>query len=264
MLWCVLGALVYTCWVLYPKPVTPRHHITWSLAVVRIARDSNHLDGIGVYAATADGVYVPYESIDFRVDAGGTVSIPFGDNHLTWVKKTVCCGPAPIIALAANADGLLAAGTLDGVVHVSQDRGDHWSSQKVSDFPVSSVVVLRRGERIVVATFGDGLFARVGDASWQRMEMGAADKNIWCLLSDESRHYLLAITPSGAFSSRDDGKDWRQVSAPGSVTSCTDDHRGRLFVTHPENRALSVFRFGNGSQSLLACDGRLACVNVLV
>jgi hypothetical protein len=183
------------------RNVDPRGNLFWSLAVVRDLSGQTE-----IYLATADAVFVPTSS-------------------KSWQRSSVDTGGVPIVALAADSVGNIAAGTLDGQVFISYPPGSHWKRYKPSDYPVSSIFF--DAGTTTVATFGDGVF-RISDGRATKVQASGLDPNIWCL-EIRDRDSMIAFTTKGAFRSHDDGIDWQQVGSAIGVTSCATDN-GKRFL----------------------------------
>src|SRR2546427_9198971 len=105
-------------WWFFSETDGPGDKIVWSIAVARSHGDWKNVATTQVYVATTGAVYVPSR---------------WG---LSWKRKPVGRDDAPLITLAADADGNIVVGTADGEVFASSDLGDHWSSYKVSEYPI--------------------------------------------------------------------------------------------------------------------------------
>src|SRR6266550_4106060 len=162
-------------WWLFSSPSKgPGDGIIWSIAVTRSHGTWKNVAATQIYVATTGAIYVPSW---------------WG---ISWKRKAVGRPDTPLITLAADPDGNIAAGTAAGEVYVSSDLGDHWSGNKVSNFPISSIVILGSG-KYLVATFGDGIFQLENGLSAKRVQGGELDLNVWCLASDHNHRHLMAI-----------------------------------------------------------------------
>ncbi len=233
LLGAIIGLLI--CWRIFaPRIDGPRGHIFWSLAVVRWPGDWKNVEATRIYLATTDAVYVP-------------------SGLMSWRRKQVGTGDAPLVALAADAHGNVAAGSTDGQVFVSHDGGERWETYKVSAYPVSSILIHGGGDALIVATFGGGVFD-IKDGTSQRISSNGPDVNVWCLF-ERNDHSLMALTARGAYDSPDGGHNWRQTNGPSSAAMCSKDGKGNLFavndgdllVSNDDGRATTRLIFGDGS-----------------
>src|ERR1035438_5479477 len=227
-------ALLMCWWMLSPGNNNPRGHIIWSLAVARWPGNWKDVEATRIYLATTDSVYVP-------------------SGLMSWQRKYVGSGDAPLVALAADTHGNVTAGSTDGQVFLSHDGGEQWQRYKVSEYPVSSILIHGAEGALLVATFGAGVFD-LRDGRSQPIAVNGPDVNVWCLLkaSDQS---LMAFTARGAYESRDDGQNWRQTSGPSSAALCSEDGNGNLLavddgnllVSNDDGRTTTRIVFGEGS-----------------
>ncbi len=134
-----------------------------------------------------------------------------------------------IVALSESPlkEGLLYAGTDDGLIRVTEDGGDNW--RKISNFPgvpelayVSDVVASRYDTNTVYATFDNHKMADFKPyvlkstdrgRTWQSISGNLPEHHpVWAILEDHEREDLLFVgTEYGAFFSINGGKKWIQL-----------------------------------------------------
>jgi len=230
----ILAGLGIIWSVFSPHTDSPRGRVIWSLATVRWPGGWKNVEATRAFFATSNAVYIPM----------GVAS---------WQRRPVDTGGAPLVALAADALGTIAAGSLDGRLFVSNDGGLTWTKYGLSSLPISSIQILNNGAGFLVSALGDGLF-EINRGVYRATPVQPPDKNIWCLLHPDPLT-LIAFTASGAYESTDAGENWRHTGGIEGVSSCSQDGHGNLFaisdgdllVSHDRGRTTGRFTFMDGT-----------------
>ncbi|MBO6607744.1 VPS10 domain-containing protein [Psychroserpens sp.] len=124
---------------------------------------------------------------------------------------------------------LLAAGTDDGLIHISEDGGSSW--RKISSIPgapnqsyVNSVYLSKHDENVIYAAFNHHKFGDFKPYVFMSSDKGNSWKAIQSNLPDRGSVYaieedhidndlIFAGTEFGAFFSPDKGENWKQLKA---------------------------------------------------
>ncbi|MBO3116958.1 glycosyl hydrolase [Winogradskyella sp. DF17] len=124
---------------------------------------------------------------------------------------------------------LLAAGTDDGLIHISEDGGTNW--QKISNVPgapnqsyVNSVFLSKHDENVIYVAFNHHKFGdfkpyifKSSDKgkSWKAIQSNLPDRgSVYAIEEDHVDKDLLFVgTEFGAFFSPDQGQHWKQLKA---------------------------------------------------
>jgi len=233
-LFTIVIAILFFMWEKMPRADNPKNRIMWSLAVVRTLKGSEFGVSTNIYMATNDAVYVP-------------------SGIMLWQRKQVGTGDSPIVALAADARGDIAAGNMDGQLFLSHDGGNTWVSFGLSKYPISSILIRENDDSITAATFGDGIFT-IHNGTADRVADNGLDANVWCLLR-RSDWSLTALTAAGTYEARSSGDAWTHVSGPSNLGLCSRDEDGTIFavadgdllVSDDDGLTTNRIRFGNDS-----------------
>lgn len=153
-------------------------------------------------------------------------------------------------------EGLLFAGTDDGLIHVSRDGGKTWvKSDKFKGVPdetyVADIEPSRFEENVVYATFDNHKRDDFAPYVLKSTDYGKSWKSIAGNLPERGTVYSIALdhvdpqlmfvgTEFGAFFTRDEGKNWTQLNAGIPTIACRD-----LEIQRREND-LVIATFGRG------------------
>jgi len=171
-------------------------------------------------------------------------------------KSTSMYGNIVVLSESPKVEGLLYAGTDDGLIQVTEDGGKSW--RKIESFPgvpdrayVSDVFASRHSAEVVFAAFNNhknGDFKpyllRSSDRgrSWKSITKGLPERgSVWTLEQDTVQEDLLFVgTEFGLYTSVDGGAHWIQLKG-GMPTIAVRD----LAIQEQEN-ALALATFGRG------------------
>jgi len=203
-----IAVFAIALWMPWHNRNSPANHVLWSVAVARFPGSTGYIPSTQIYLASADAVYVP-------------------SGFVAWSRKQIP-KRGPIVALAADAKGFIAAGTTDGSVFTSHDEGEHWSSFNVSQFPVTSLVLSEDSSVLFVTTFGDGIL-QLRNGEVRKISIGPGPA-VWCMTQLDNAHQFAAFTTTGLFISNNDGESWRRVGTNSNVSQCGYDGETTTFA----------------------------------
>lgn len=146
-------------------------------------------------------------------------------------KSTSIYGNIVALDESPVTQGLLYAGTDDGLIHTSTDLGENWTTVKSEDLPgidervyVNMLLASQHDDQVVYAAlnnhknggFAPYLFKSTDQGkSWTAIQSDLPERgSVYCIAEDhENPNLLFAGTEFGAFVSTNGGENWHQLKS---------------------------------------------------
>jgi photosystem II stability/assembly factor-like uncharacterized protein len=162
----------------------------------------------------------------------------WGPDSVNKHVSTAFYGNISVLAESPLKEGVLYAGTDDGLIQVTEDGGAHW--QRIESFPgvpsnayVSRIVASRFDDKLVYATFENHqnsdfrpYVLRSADRgkTWTSISANLPENGpVWALAEDSVNHDLLFLgNEYGIWFSLDSGKKWLQLKGGLPVVAVRD------------------------------------------
>ncbi len=197
-----------------------------------------------------------------------------------WLQTNGPYQGGAVQALAVDSDGQLFAGTREGGVFSSFDRGENWIQINAGLPDDIQCLAIHNDGHIFAGTFGFGIFRSTGNGErWTRINNGLTDTFVSTLTVSSSGDIFAGTLYGGAFFSLDEGDlwteinkglDWRNVEAfvmnvngqafagmgRGGVYRFTNDDEGwQKLITNFESYAVTALAFNSRGHLFAAVDG---------
>jgi len=241
--------LLYPQLALGQAPRDLRHRFQWNAPIRLSPHDPDVLYHMSQYVnRTTDGG-ASWETISPDLTRNDTTKQDYAGGRITWDDTGIeVYGTIFAFEESPLEQGVLWAGSDDGLVHISRDDGENWTDVTPPGLPAYSTVNVIElsthapGRAFVVAyryrmaDYGSYVF-RTDDygQTWTRMGTRGIDEGdfVRVVREDPERQELLfAGTEHGLYASLDGGTSWRSLQRDLPVTPVTDlvIHDGDLVV----------------------------------